>query len=319
MRGVDKLPAGYTARRPALSDAEAVADLAAAYSKQVIGTADYTLDDARDELSKPGFDLQQDAWLVLDPFGQAAGFGWVEGRSDSDLVDMDVVAPDPAVARWLIEQCVARAEHLGRTHGFPQITVDQGVYRDDETLPRELSAAGFAPATTFHRMRIDHAGVVPAPEPPAGVVLRECVSDDLRRVAHEVWDTAFRDHFGHVPTAYHDWRERHEAKSTFDWSQLWVAELDGRAVGVLECTDQFVEGDDCGYIAEVGVLAEARGRGLAKFLLRHAFAVDSAAGRVGTILHVDSNNTTPALGVYQAVGMRTVLVIDAWCQVLRVG
>lgn len=37
-----------------------------------------------------------------------------------------------------------------------------------------------------------------------------------------------------------------------------------------------------------------------------------AAGRAGTILHVDSNNTTPALSLYESVGMRATLVIDVW-------
>jgi len=32
----------------------------------------------------------------------------------------------------------------------------------------------------------------------------------------------------------------------------------------------------------------------------------------GTILHVDTNNPTPALGLYERVGMRPVLVIDVW-------
>ena len=60
----------------------------------------------------------------------------------------------------------------------------------------------------------------------------------------------------------------------------------------------------------------ARGKGLAKLLLRQAFARDANAGRVGTILHVDTNNPTPALGLYERVGMRTVLVIDVWRRVM---
>jgi len=59
-------------------------------------------------------------------------------------------------------------------------------------------------------------------------------------------------------------------------------------------------------------LAAARGRGVAKHLLGHAFHLDASTGRAGTILHVDSNNPTPALGLYESVGMRPVLVIDVW-------
>jgi mycothiol synthase len=137
-------------------------------------------------------------------------------------------------------------------------------------------------------------------------------TDAVRRAAHQVSMASFTDHFGHVDTPYDEWYETHEARSTFDWSHLVVLELDGKPVAVLECNNQFVEDENCGYVAKVGVLAEARGRGLAKYLLRRAFATDAAAGRAGTILHVDTNNTTPALGLYTSVGMKPFLVIDVW-------
>ncbi len=62
----------------------------------------------------------------------------------------------------------------------------------------------------------------------------------------------------------------------------------------------------------VGVLDQYRGRGLARLLLERAFARDVEAGRVGTLLHVDTANTTPALDLYLSVGMRAVLAIDMW-------
>lgn len=65
-------------------------------------------------------------------------------------------------------------------------------------------------------------------------------------------------------------------------------------------------------MATVAVLPSARGRGLAKLLLLQAFADDHRRGRRGTILHVDSNNVTPAVGLYERVGMRPVLAIDVW-------
>jgi len=86
----------------------------------------------------------------------------------------------------------------------------------------------------------------------------------------------------------------------------------GKAVAVRDCTNDFVSIDNCGYVARIGVLPEERGRGLAKFLLEDTFAVDAAAGRTGTILHVDSANPTPALDLYLGVGMRPVLIIDQW-------
>ena len=77
-------------------------------------------------------------------------------------------------------------------------------------------------------------------------------------------------------------------------------------------SDQFVDDEDCGYVTTVAVLPTARGQGLAKLLLLQASVDDYHRGRLGTVLHVDSNNTTPALGLYQHVGMRAVLAIDVW-------
>jgi mycothiol synthase len=312
------LPAGYSSRAPEPADAERILELIAAYNTAIIGFADSTLDDVMDELTEPGFDPATDGWLVFDEKGRLAGYGWAMGSgSDSDLVDADVIAPDAAVTRWLLDRALTRAAELGRSRGHRRVTVDKGIYRGDQNLTALATELGFQPGTTFHRMRIDHTGPAPMPEPPDGVVVHEGAYDDaIRRAAHHVSIASFADHFGHTDTPYDKWLEAHEARSTFDWSQMVVLEAEGKQMAVCECTDQFVEDDNCGYVLRLGVLEQARGRGLAKYLLRRAFAVDAAAGRSGTILHVDTNNTTPALGLYESVGMRPILVIDVWRKTL---
>ena len=311
MSAMDALPAGHTVRPPHPDDAELILGLVHAYTTAVIGFADYTLDDMRDELARPGFDLERDAWLVLDASGAPVGYATANGKSGSDEVDVDVVSADPAIADWLFTRVLDRAREIGRAGGYDKVAVDQGVYRDDTALQARVRALGFERATTFHRMRVDHAGDVPAPAPVAGLVLRQAVDPDVRRIVHEVWNASFAGQFGFVPKPFGEWHETLERKSIFDWSGMWLAELDGRPAGFVECTDQFAD-EDCGYVGHLGVLPGARGRGVARHLLRHAFHVDATAGRVGTILHVDSNNPTPALDLYESVGMRPVLVIDVW-------
>jgi mycothiol synthase len=194
---------------------------------------------------------------------------------------------------------------------------DTWLVHDDEQRAL-LHDRGFRPGTTFHRMRVDHLTPPETPEIPPGVTVRRGAPDDAsRRTAHGVLNAAFDGQFGFVPRPYDEWVAAHESRSTFDWSQLTILELDGAPVAFRECTDEFVPDENCNYIGRLAVLPEARGRGLAKFLLRDAFAEDAAAGRAGTILHVDTNNPTPALGLYLAVGMRAVLAIDAWRLSLR--
>lgn len=144
------------------------------------------------------------------------------------------------------------------------------------------------------------------------VVRRGAFDDAARWTAHEVIIESFSGQFGFVPRPHDEWVELLSARSTFDWSQLTVLELDGKAVAVRSCNDEFVASDNCGSVGMLGVLEPYRGRGLAKFLLHDAFGIDAAAGRTGTILHVDTNNPTPALNLYLSVGMTPTLILDGW-------
>jgi mycothiol synthase len=314
------LPDGYTVRPPVPSDAGSIFDLVSAYNTAVVGFADCTLDDIVDGLVEPGFERRTDGWLVLAEDGLPVGYATAFGMGDRKVVGIEVVSQDPRVAAWLFERTMQRGREMGRERGHAEITVDTSIYRADEPLRALLSEHDFALGTTYHRMRIDHTGPVAAPEAPAGVVVRRGALDDATRwAAHEVIIECWRGQFGFVARPHDEWVEAHEAQSTFDWSQLTLLEVDGRAVAVRECNDAFIETENCGHLGMLGVVEEFRGRGLAKFLLRDAFALDAAAGRAGTILHVDTNNPMPALGLYLSVGMSATVVIDGWRRVLPVG
>jgi mycothiol synthase len=302
---------GYTWRRATLADAEAIFELTVAYNRAVVGFPDRTLDDVRNDLGEPGFVLETDSWLVSDRDGALIGFAWAFRKGTGEQVDIDVVTSDDDVAGWMYDQVLARAREMATAGGHQQAVVDQGIYREDARIRALAEVRGFTPATTFYRMRIDHGRTAPTATAPPGVTLHaDTGQEDFRRAAHAVLAASFKDHFGWITKPFEEWHDTLEEDSTFDWSQLTVAELDSRPVGILLTNDEFVEDENCGYVADLGVLAEARGRGIATFLLRTAFTTDIAAGRTGTILHVDGNNTTPALGLYEGVGMRRVLTID---------
>jgi mycothiol synthase len=306
------LPSTYTVRPPAKEDAQAVLDLVAAYNTPVIGFADYTLEDAEDQLTEPGFDPETDGWLVFDG-DRLVGYGSVFGKGDHRQLDLDTVATDPVVEGWLLDRGVDRATEFAREYGHDSVQLDIVAYRADTARRERLSNEGFAPGTTFHRMRIDHDGPIPAPAVPVGVTVRRGAPDEAsRRAAHDVLNASFEGQFGFSPRSFEEWHAAQDNHSAFDWSQITLLELDGEVVAMRLCNDQFVGDENCGYVGRLGVLEKARGRGLAKFLLRDQFALDAAAGRTGTILHVDTNNPTPALGVYLSVGMQAVLVMEVW-------
>jgi mycothiol synthase len=313
----DDLPVGYTWRRPTVEDAEAIFALVSERNTGIIGFADFTLDDTRDHLTEPGFDPGADGWLVADPGGAVVGFGWSCRKLTSAMVDIDVTALDDDTAAWLFSRMLDHASELADEIGHDEVQVDMGIYRADESQRTRATALGFTTATTFHRMRIDHEGVPPAPPVADGVVVRIGPGDDaFRRDAHMVLVASFADHFGFAASSFDQWHERIEASATHDWAQLRVVYIDAEPVAMLLGNDAFVEDEGCGYVADVGVLPAARGRGLARMLLRQAFAEDARRGRKGTLLHVDTNNPTPALDLYLSVGMRAVLVVDLWRRAL---
>ncbi|WP_433017011.1 GNAT family N-acetyltransferase [Kribbella sp. CA-294648] len=305
------LPDGFRVRAPETTDAEGIFDLISAYNTTVVGFADCTLDEVAEKIVEPGFGRSTDGFLVLGRDDAPVGYGTAFAKGKHAFVEIEVTSPEPSVAAWLYERTMRRATAMGRAEGHAEITVDVWVHHDDEPLRALLSGNEFALGTTYFRMRIDHAGPVAAPALPAGLTIRRGAFDDASRwTAHEVILAAFHGQFGFVPRPHDEWVQALEAKSTFAWSQLTLLEIEGRAVAFRTCGDEFIEGDNCGHLAGLGVVEEFRGRGLATFLLRDSFALDAAAGRAGTILHVDTNNPSKALRLYESVGMAPTLVMD---------
>lgn len=306
------LPAGLTSRPAALADAAAITAQMAAYTTALLGFPKHSFANVADYLRDPAMDLATGSWLVFDGdelVGSATAV-MVGGRAQ---VDLDVFAPDPAVAAWLLDTASARATQMAREAGLDAVKLHVGQLRDDLTLGPLLADRGFTVETAIHLMRIDHTPATTAPEPPPGVKLRLGADDEsTKRAAHAIIAESFATQPNSVPRPYDDWVASRESRSSFDWSQLTVAELDGVPVGVRECSDSFLRSDNCNYIGRLGVLESARGRGLAKYLLRDQFARDAAAGRTGTVLHVDNTNPTPAVGLYLSVGMHPTVITDIW-------
>lgn len=304
----------HTLSRPRAEDAAAIHALISACDTEVLGRPDMTLDDVEGELAEPGFDRDRDGWLAHAPGGRLDGWAWAFSPGEGDLVHVEVVVrpgvADLAGRLWPL--VLDRAAELARGNGHPSATADIGIHRADEAKQELARAYGFAPATSFYRMRADFDGPVEPPAPPPGVTLHDGLTEEVRREAHRVHQEGFADHFGFAPVGYDRWYETRQAQPTHDWSRLTLARVDGRPAAMLLGGGQFAADENCGYVATLAVLPEFRGRGLGRFLLRHAFAADAARGHVGTILHVDSNNTTPALGLYESAGMRPVMVIDMW-------
>lgn len=304
----------YEIRRPAVADAATVHELVAEHDIEVTGRPDWTLDDIADTLKE--LDLDHDSWLVRSD-GRLLGWGYARRNGASENVDIDVQAREPGAAALLWDMALGRAADLAREAGHDHAVVDISLYEQDKAMREAAERRGFAPATSFHRMRADHSGVRPVFLPGVGVEAGAPGCEAVLRTAHRVHQEGFAEHFGFVPKTFEEWTAEMESSSANDWGQLLLARVHGEPAAMLLGTDHFVSDENCGYVRTLAVRPGFRGYGLGKLLLSRAFAADERRGRVGTILHVDSNNVTPALGLYESVGMRPVLVIDVWRAVVR--
>lgn len=301
-------------RRPvSVADLPAVAGLLTASDLAAMGRMDFTTTEVEGDLR----DVRKEHQGWYDDAGTLVAYGWVTLAGDSSKVEVDAyVHPgyDVAIGVDLLANLEARGRELAAAAGHDHAIFDANAYRQDDRTRHWLRARGFEVGTTFTRMRIDFDGPVELGEPtPSVTVRRTTASDDDLRLAHELEEDAFAEHYGHVWRSFDRFRDRFFELGD-SWCSLWLADLNGTPVGLLVANQQFVEDDNAGYIRSLGVIRAGRGHGVAKALLRHYFSTSQAEGRDGVLLHVDVANVTSALGVYESVGMRPILEIDAWAK-----
>jgi mycothiol synthase len=298
-------------RRPVgPDDLDEVAALLAACDTAVVGFVDFTPDEVLADLRRA--DHERVGWY--DDGGTLVAYGWLSHAPGSNQCEMDIyVHPDhdAALGAEVLAHFEDRARLLVEHAGYDEPVIGVGIYRQDDRARAWVEAAGYHRGTTFTRMRIELDHPTPAPSP--SVTIREVEPDDKAglRVAHEIAEESFVEHFGHVPVSFEAWR-KHLTTYGEGWSKVWLAEVDSEPAGVMVTTNQFVETDDAGYVRTLGTRTRARGKGVGTALLLEHFARAAADGRTAAILHVDVSNVTGALRLYESVGMRPVLEIDAW-------
>ena len=120
-----------------------------------------------------------------------------------------------------------------------------------------------------------------------------------------VRNAAFADHWGSTPTSPEHW-QHWLAGATVRLDLSRMAVLDGRVVGYSlnehYPDDEELTGRRDGWIANLGVLREARGRGIASSLIAASIDAFRAAGFTHAMLGVDTANPSGAYGLYQRLG-----------------
>ncbi|MGW0763851.1 GNAT family N-acetyltransferase [Streptomyces sp. NPDC002814] len=305
----------YTLRPAALTDAAVITDLLNEIDRIEIGRPETDLHTVQADLKHPETDLEQDSWLALDG-DRPVAYGLLWDESGGERIDIDhYVLPDHQRAGLrMLEAMEARALRKARENGAVRAVVHLHL-NTGPTLDTELiRARGWSVVRRYHVL---HRPLDPARDGalrlPPGVRLRACADEADRERVHALYQGTFAEHFDFQPRTYRQWLHDIDAES-LDWSLVWIASTEDLGdVGFLIARDDRAA---MGWIRSIGVLGEARARGMGGLLLRHAFAAFAARGRDTVGLGVDTDNATGAPGLYARHGMTVHYAVDTWEAVL---
>jgi mycothiol synthase len=321
------LPEGWRVGTPEAGDVRRLTDLLRTHEREGRGWAGAGEEDVLVELSDRGLRTRQHV-VVRDGSGLVRAWASVHDRASGRMLFMPVVERGlteqvgRACSDVLVAWAVGQARAVGASRGLEVQQIDTGAYADDERQHRWLAGSGFTQVRTWWQMKRpvspDEVALVddPARWERDGVVVRlvECVEEggepveaDLRAV-HDVLEAAFTDHFNSKPETFDEFLFRLRHEPGHRWDHWWLAEVDGRPAGALVAT----ESGSGSYVAYIGVIELARGRGVAKGLLRTVVADAAARGRDDVGLEVDASSPTGADRLYRGMGWETSYVTQSW-------
>ncbi|MEV1084123.1 GNAT family N-acetyltransferase [Streptomyces sp. NPDC050211] len=306
----------YPLHPAALTDAALITDLLNEIDRIEIGRPETDLHTVQADLKHPETDLEQDSWLAFHG-DRPVAYGLLWDESGGERIDIDhYVLPDHQRAGLrMLEAMEARALRKARENGAARAVVHLHL-NTSPTLDTELiRARGWSVVRRYHVL---HRPLDPArdgvPPLPPGVRLRACAEEADRVRVHALYQGTFAEHFDFQPRTYRQWLHDIDAES-LDWSLVWIVSTEDLGdVGFLIARDDRAA---MGWIRSIGVLGEARARGLGGLLLRHAFGAFAARGRDTVGLGVDTDNATGAPGLYARHGMTVHYAVDTWEAVLR--
>jgi mycothiol synthase len=294
-------------RAPAVDDVAAITEVWVASDVAHLGQPDSDEQDILEYWLRKNFDRENDAWVVQDG-DRIVGYSHIsEYAPPGTFQAVGVVHPEwwgRGIGSQLLDLAEARVNARGgrKVHQFIN-----GV----DTAGRDLlEGRGYQPIRYFWHMErpLDEDVAVVAPE---GIDIVTLVRGRDERHAHDLIQDAFKEHWGYHPESFEDVGHIFFGED-YD-PALCFAAMDGeRMVGV--SLSQIRVG--VGYVADLGVLSEWRGRGLGETLLRRSCNEFRSRGLERAALDVDSENTTGATRLYERVGFKTMHRYDAWEKLL---
>lgn len=274
----------------AASDASEVARVWRACELHDDGRALFTEDDFVAIWKRPSTDLERDTVGVRDGDALVA-LAMILGERDA----FACVLPSHrgrGIGAWLLRW----TQEAGRARGNARSW--QSLSENEHAARALLEADGYERAWEGWLFGIELEREPDPPPLPAGYAIRDFIPARDERAVHGVIETAFGEWPDAEEETFEDWAAETLGRPGFAPEQIAVVVHDREIVAAAVLIHEAGET----WVAQLAVAREHRGRGLARALLVHAFAIAWRAGVRHIGLATDSR--TGARGLYEHVGMR---------------
>ena len=279
-----------------------------------------TPEELKHEWETPGFNLEQDAFLVESRDGRIAGFEeFNNGHAHAILQTDGYVHPDfkeRGIGTALLRVIEKRAlDEMALAEPDVRVSLRSTIDSRDAASHDLHRNEGYLPLRYHWRMEIVLDGPPSVPKFPEGIQLRPFVKGEHDVAVWQAQNEAFRDHWGSHDQTLEEWKHSRFGDPEFDPS-LWAIAWEGDEVAGFSL-NRFRMG--IGWIRTLGVRRPWRKRGLGEALLYHSFGEFYRRGMKTIGLGVDAQNPTGATRLYQKVGMYAASEFLTYEKQLRTG
>ena len=304
----------FRVTHPNPDDDLSVLALMRAYDAAVSGEPDTDLDDIHHDWGS--IDLTKDAWLIYDDQDDLIAYAAILPHQNDGLRLDIYTAPewiDSELPAKLLEQCLERSNEI-QVARDTQDALHLVVYILHSNLHyrKIFEGAGFRVVRYIFQMRMEMDEAPHDPVWPEGIRVRTFIPGEDDLATYERVQEAF-ERPGRVRPDFDSWK-KHMLRPGSYRPELWKLALDGdKLVGVCLGFDY----PDEGWVRQLGVTEQWRGRGLGSALLRDALATFYKEGKRRVGLTTESDNPD-ALAFYKRVGMKVRRQYDEYVKHLAI-